>query len=155
MVDAEPDGWVDGQLVEPVGRDPVDVLGLAARRELATHRAGAQADGVLLADLAVVVGDDVAGVGVDADETGDLDVQPGFLANFADGGGGGGGLADVLGAAGDGSQGVVGALDQQHPAGVVEDDGGDHDHEAVGGRSNRVVVVVALGHVSWLPRRGF
>ena len=54
------------------------LLGLAARREVAADGAGAEAEGELLADLAVVVGDDVAGVGVDANQAGDLDVEPGF-----------------------------------------------------------------------------
>ncbi len=41
VVDAEPDGSVDVQLVEPIGRDPLNVFGLAAGGELAADRTGA------------------------------------------------------------------------------------------------------------------
>ena len=147
VLDAELDGGVDVQLVQTVGFDPVHLLGLAARRERAADGAGAEAEGELLADLAVVVGDDVAGVGVDANQAGDLDVEPGFLADLADGGFGAG-LADLLSPAGDGPQVIVGALDQQHSARVVEDDGGDGHDETVGPRGGRIVIVVGLGHAS-------
>ena len=102
---------------------------------------------VVLADLAVVVGDDVAGVGVDADQAVDLDVEAGFLADLADGGFGAG-FPDLLSAAGDGPQVVVGALDHQHSARVIEDDGGDGHDETGGPRGGGIVVVVGLGHDS-------
>jgi hypothetical protein len=36
-----------------------------------------------LADLAVVVGDDVSGIGVDAGQAGDLDLDAGFFPDLA------------------------------------------------------------------------
>ena len=47
---------------------------------------GAEADGELLADVAVGEGDDVVGVAIDADEAGDLDGDAGFLLDLAHGG---------------------------------------------------------------------
>ena len=58
----------------------------------------------------------MAGVGVDADEAGDLAGDAGFLEGFADGGLGEG-FAEVDGAAGECPVVVVGALDEQDLAG--------------------------------------
>lgn len=52
---------MDVQFGQPLAFDPVNFLGLVARTQLAADRAGAEADGELLADFAVVVADDVAG----------------------------------------------------------------------------------------------
>jgi hypothetical protein len=81
--------------------------------------------------LAVVVGDDVPGVGVDPAQAGDLDIDAGFLADLALGGFDHG-FAEVLGAARQYPQTVVGPLDQQQFAQVVPDGCGDSDDNAVG-----------------------
>lgn len=153
MLDAETDRGVDVKFVQTVGFDPVHLFGLAARRELAVDGTGVEADGEFLADLAIVVSDDVAGVGVDADQASDLDVESGFLADLTNGGFGAG-LAHFLSTSGDGPQFVIGALDHQHPARVVEDDSGDCHDETVGPRGGMIIVVVGLGHASSLPLRG-
>ena len=44
VLDADLDAGVDVQLVQTVGFDPVHLLGLAARRELAADGAGAEVD---------------------------------------------------------------------------------------------------------------
>jgi hypothetical protein len=70
--------------IQPVGSDPGDLAGLAARGELAAERPGREADRTLLAYLAVVIGHDVVGVGVDPDHAGDLNVDAGLFLDLAD-----------------------------------------------------------------------
>lgn len=89
---------------------------------------GGSADGaadvgvlVLLADLAVGVGDDVLRVGVDAEETGDLGDDAGLLQTLADGALGRG-LADVLGSAGERPLAGVAAALEEDGAGLVDDE---------------------------------
>ena len=79
---------MDLDVVELVAVDPNDFAGLAARLRPPTDSASAEADGELLADLAVAVGHDVLGVGEDADQAGDLDLEAGLFAGLADRGGG-------------------------------------------------------------------
>lgn len=113
-----------------------------------------EAEGELLTDLAVVVGDHVAGVRVDAGDPGDLDEDAGLLLNLADDG-----LADrlaqVLSATGQRPEPIVRSTDEQQPALVVPDDGADRDDERVGLRCARVVEVVGLAHAfrRWLGGR--
>src|SRR5690242_12310426 len=75
MSDPQAHRGMHGQPVDLAGRDPRNLAGFVARGGLAGDRAGGVDDGELLADLAVAgVCDDVAGVGVDAHEAGDLDL---------------------------------------------------------------------------------
>lgn len=131
----------------------MDFLGFVACAQLASDRLSAEADGELLADLAIVIGDDVVGVGVEADQAGDLDMDAGFFFDLADDGLGQG-LAYVLAAAGDGVLVVVGAADHQEAAGGVLDDGAHGHPDAVGLRGVRVVEVVGPAHGSTLSEGG-
>lgn len=99
VMEAESDGLVDGDVVEVGGVDEAEVGGFVADGECAAGDAGKVGDGELLADFAVGVGDDVCGVGVDAEEAGDGDVEAGFFFDLADGALLEG-FADVHGAAG-------------------------------------------------------
>src|SRR5690606_15493414 len=105
---------VDGELAEPVHLLPDDLAGLRrgagdAARERAPH-----ADRELGTHLTVRVHDDVAGVGVDPDETRDAHAVPGLLLRLPHTGLTHG-LAGVDAAAGQGPQVVVGAVDEQEP----------------------------------------
>src|SRR5215207_6608570 len=103
---------MDVERVELVAWDPADAGGFAAGSEFAADGVGPEAQGELLADFAVGVFDDVVGVGVDAYQARHLNLDAGFFAGFADDGVGDG-FADVLGAAGDGPEVVVAALDHE------------------------------------------
>jgi hypothetical protein len=85
-------------------------------------------------------------VRVDPAQAGDLNVDAGLLADLAPGGFDHG-LAEVLGAARQRPQAVVGPLDQQELAPVVSDGCGDGDDDAVGLGCGRVVVVVPLRRI--------
>src|ERR1700722_10459076 len=61
-----------------------NVAGLVIEGWLAADRAAGEDDFVILADLPVGGGDDMAGGGVDAEETGDLGEHPRFLQRLAD-----------------------------------------------------------------------
>ena len=106
--------------VELVGVDPGDRAALGAGPSLAPDQPTPEGDRELLADLAVVIRDDVAGVGVDAGQGEDLDVIPGLFLDLADDGAGDR-LTDLVAAAGEGPQVVVGAVDEQDTAPVVLD----------------------------------
>ncbi len=68
------------------GGDPASFLGLGAVLAwMSAEHLGVEADGELLSDLAVVVGHDVAGVGVDAHEPGQSDDEAGLFADLTDG----------------------------------------------------------------------
>lgn len=84
VAESQPDGVVDGDVVELGGVDEPDLGGLVADGDGAAGDAAEVGDVELLADLAVGVGDDVGGVGVDAEQPGQLDVQAGFFLDFAD-----------------------------------------------------------------------
>src|SRR3954452_9074530 len=99
MVDPEPHGRMDVQLVQAVRWDERNLLGLAAGSELAAHRMGTEAERELLPHLTVVVRHDVARVGVHADQVVDLDVDAGLLLDLAHDGHGDG-LARVNSSAG-------------------------------------------------------
>src|SRR5690349_12510687 len=132
---------MDVQLVEIPAADPVNLARLVARPQLPAGRTCAKADGELLTNLAVGVGDDVLGIGVDTDDLSGLDVDPGLFLDLADDG-----LADVLRSAGDGVQVVVSAPDHQQPAELILDERA-HRYDDVGClRGVRVVVVVGAGH---------
>src|SRR5206468_4187494 len=73
VLNAQADGRVDVQLVEPGGISPEDFLRFAARAQLAADRSSAKADGELLADLAVRERDHVLWVAVDPDQAGHVD----------------------------------------------------------------------------------
>ena len=88
----------------------------------------------------------MGGIGVDAGQSGDLNLDAGFFPDLAahrvrDG------LADLLRSAGQCPQPVVGPLDQEDLAAVVADDSADSDYQAVGLGRVRVGVVVRL----WAP----
>ena len=59
--------------------------GLVADGQRAAGDSGEVGDGELLPDLTVGVRDGVRGVGVDAEQAGDLDVEAGFFFDLADG----------------------------------------------------------------------
>jgi len=101
VTDLSAHAGVDVVLVEVDGLDEVDAVGLVVDGGLAADGAADVGVLVLLADLAVGVGDDVLRIGVHPEEVGDLGEDAGLLPAFADGALGGG-LADVLGAAGQG-----------------------------------------------------
>lgn len=85
VVDAELHAGVDGELVEGVGVGPggVDDF-VVVRVGLPGGGGGVQAQGELLADFAVGVDHDVAGVGVDTGQSGHGDRHPGFFEDLAD-----------------------------------------------------------------------
>jgi hypothetical protein len=63
----------------------MDFAGFVARGWLAADRAGGEDDGELLTCFAVAgVEDDVAGVGVDANQAGQLDLDAGLFQSLAD-----------------------------------------------------------------------
>lgn len=107
----------------------------------------AKADGEFLADFAVVVGDDVVGVGVETDQAGDFDVDTGFFLDLA-GRCLGQRLAWLDLAAWDRVQVVVGAADHQDSALVVLNEGADRNRDAVRLRCARVVQVVPPRHTA-------
>lgn len=74
---------MDVERVQVGGVAPEDFLGLVARSQLAAGWLGAEADGELLADLAVGELDDVVWVAVDADQAGDLDRDAGLFLDLA------------------------------------------------------------------------
>src|SRR5205814_9386347 len=113
---------------------------VTARQRPADHSAG-DADGVLLAYLAVVVGEDVGGVGVHTDDVARLDVEPSLLAHFSHDCFGDR-LAEFHHSAGQGPQVVVGATVEHDAALVVGHNGGRGGYERVRCRGRRVVVVV-------------
>ena len=130
-------------------RYPPDARGLRAVAQRASGRARGEADRELLADLAVVVGDHVGRVAVDADDAGDLDLDPGLLAHLPHEGVANA-LADLNPAAGERPLAVVAALDQEDAL-VVEHHAGDRRDERVGLRRARIVVEVAPGHQAAIP----
>jgi hypothetical protein len=71
---------MDIQAVQSRGSDELHFTGFAAGSKLPANHPGRKADRALLADLTVVVGHDVDGVGVDADHASDFNVDPGLLA---------------------------------------------------------------------------
>ena len=64
MIDAEPHGRMDLQPVQFGGVDPADQTRLAGGPQLAADGLGAEADRELLPDLAIVIGNDMARIGV-------------------------------------------------------------------------------------------
>jgi hypothetical protein len=71
VVDAEADRGVEGHALDLSGGEEAHLEGfLGGGGELAADGAAGEADGELLADLAVAVLDDVVGVGVDASRSG-------------------------------------------------------------------------------------
>lgn len=82
VVESEADGVVDGQGVE-IGRvDEAGFGGFVADGDGADDAAGV-GDVELLPDFAVGVGDDVVGVGVDAEQAGEFDVEAGIAPALA------------------------------------------------------------------------
>jgi len=61
---------MDVEAAQPVAADPKDFAGLVACTRLAAGRASAEADGEVLADFAVVVGNNVGGVAIRRDTGG-------------------------------------------------------------------------------------
>jgi hypothetical protein len=99
-------------------------------------------DGEFLAHLAVGrVKDHVPGIGVDADNPGDLAFDAGFLEGFADCGLGDG-LPEVDGAAWKSPVPVVCTADQQEIACLIDDSNVHGRHQAARPRCLRIVVVV-------------
>src|SRR6516165_3955913 len=131
---AKPHRWMDVEVRQGLSGDPACYAGLGTGAQFPANRLCMEAERELLAYLAVVVGDDVPGVRVDPAQAGDLDVDAGFLADLALGGFDHR-LAEVLSAAGQCPQAVVGPLDQQQLALRVPDGCGDGDDDVVGLRS--------------------
>lgn len=109
VVDAQPGRWVHGDVVEVFGAYPGAIGAFVVDGEFAAgDGGGGAAQRELLAHSIVGVGDDVVGVGVYADQSGDGDLKPGFFADFADRGLLDG-FADLMPTAGNGPQIVVAA----------------------------------------------
>ena len=142
VLHSHPHGAVHVQAEDLLPRRPEHLTGFAARGRCAAGRAGGEQDGEFLPGLAVAgVEDDVLGVGVDPDQTRYLAVDSGLFPDFANCRGDEG-LTEVHGPAGQGPVVVVGAVDDQQRALVV-----DHDHirggdDTIRDRGLRVVVVV-------------
>src|SRR5262249_522273 len=83
MLDAQPNRRMDVESVQIAALHEPNLARFGARAELAAKQASGEADRELLADLAVVVGHDVSGVCVDADDARDLHVQAGLLLRLA------------------------------------------------------------------------
>ena len=66
-----------------VGVSPGDVSAFVVDGQLTAEQGGGEAQGELLADFTVGERDNMVGVGVEADQTGDFDVETVFLFNFA------------------------------------------------------------------------
>jgi hypothetical protein len=98
MVYAKPHRWMDVEVRQCLGGDPACCAGLGTGAQFPTDRLCVEAEREFLADLTVVVGDEVPGVRVDPAQAGDLHVDAGFLADLALGGFDYG-LAEVLAAA--------------------------------------------------------
>ena len=71
--------------VQVLRSDPGRLIGFGVGAQLAANGLGVEADVDRDADLAVVIGDAVPRVAEDADQPGQLDLQPGLLAAFPDG----------------------------------------------------------------------
>src|SRR6266545_903611 len=100
VLDAHPHGAVHREGAHRVPADPADLAGLVAGGGCTAERAGGEDDGELLSYLAVAgVEDHVARVGVDADQSGHLDLDAGLLGGLPDRGAGKG-LAEVHRSAG-------------------------------------------------------
>ena len=76
--------WMHREDVDVSWAHPFDALALAACPGLAPEQSSCEGDGELLADLAVVVGHDMVGVGVGAGERLDLHVVAGLFLNLTD-----------------------------------------------------------------------
>jgi hypothetical protein len=142
VVDTGAHGWMHLEVVDLFGLDPADLAGFAAGGRFAAGGACGEDDGELLAGFSVAgVEDDVAGVGVDADEPGDFAVDSGFFEGFAYCGLRHG-LAEILCSAWERPIVIVGSSDEQDSAGFI----GDYDvgggNDAIGFRGVRVVEVV-------------
>jgi hypothetical protein len=118
---------VDVQAVQFGDGEPADVAGLVVGLGLAADRAAQEDHLVFLADLAVGVGDDVAGIGVDAQDASHLDGDAGLFAGLPDSAFGDG-LAKFLLPHRDGPLAGIAAALEQDPAVPVagEDAGGGH-----------------------------
>jgi hypothetical protein len=92
--------------VELCGRHPADLRSFVTLAERASDEFRAEEQGELLSDFSIVVGDDMVGVGIHADEFGNPDVVAGLFAGLAFGGVGDV-FADLLDAAGECPQSVV------------------------------------------------
>ena len=129
------------------GRSQPTSLDSELPRSVSADLVGPEADRELLPNLTVVVGDDVLGVAVDSDESGDLDLYTRFLAHFADHG-----ATDAFPqfylSAGQGPPVVVGAVDEKNPPLVVDHERRHCGHDRVRPGCGRIVVVVAAGHQS-------
>src|SRR4051794_31077389 len=128
--------------LEPVyGRrlDPMNLARLAARRGLSTRLTAGQNDRELLPNLVVArVVDDVARVGVDPVNAGDLTDDPGLFDRFANGSVDHG-FAQVDSATWYSPVAVIGSSDHENPASIVNNDHVDRGNQAVRGRRVGVV----------------
>src|SRR5262245_8788276 len=126
-------------------REEPDLAGLVARGEPAAPDPAGEAEGKLLADLAVPVLDDMAGIGVHADGPLRLDVEAGLRPDLPDGR-----LRDTLAnlhrATGHLPQAAVPAALQQDRSLVIHHDRRGGRDEVVDRRSPRIVVMVDAPH---------
>src|SRR6266545_5553913 len=142
------DGLVHVEIVDLLRREEGHLRGLLAHPQRAGDDPAREADGELLADLTVVVGEHVPWVGVHPDDVLGLDLEARLLTDLADDRLADA-LADVHDAPGQSPAGVVAAPLQQDLALIVDDDRGGSRHQRVGPRRVRVVVVVDPAHLSW------
>lgn len=85
VVHALADAGEHRKRVDLFGQEPANICGFLGHRQLPGHGPRQEADGELLSHLTVVVGEDMTGVGVRADDAGDLYVVAGLFAGLADG----------------------------------------------------------------------
>jgi hypothetical protein len=133
--------WVDVQRLQFARGEPSGRRRLVVGCRLAGEQAAEQDDLVLLADLAVGVGDDVTRVGVNAEQPGHLDRDAGLLERLAHSALGDG-LSELLLAYGDRPLAGVAAPLEQHAAALVDGQDPGCGDEAVRPRRGRVVQVL-------------
>jgi len=152
VVDAKAHGRMDFEVIQRVPAQPLNATGLIAGRRLSRDVTAAETDRKLLPNLAIVVGDNVIGVAVDPDEPSHLDLDAGLLERFANRGPFNV-FPDLLAAAGQRPQPVVGSLDQQGLLLVVEDEDRYGHDDTVGLWRGRISKVVSATHGPRVPRR--
>jgi len=85
VVDPQPHRRVHIQVGDIVGVGPGNVGVLVVDGQITTQQGGSEEQGDSLADFAIGERNDVAGVGLDTNQAGDLDVETGFLFDFPHG----------------------------------------------------------------------
>lgn len=147
MLDAHPHGPVHLEQGQLDARHPTNLYGLVTRGRLTGDRPPGQDDRELLPDLTIGgVQDDVLGIGVRAEDAGDLARYPGLLDGLPYAGLRYG-LAQVDRASGESPVPVITTADHQDAADLVDQDDVDGGNPAVDlGGVGIVVEVDTAGH---------